>query len=58
MAAYTVREKSDERTGEYRENQAGEDRDPLQLDKNGSIVDPPPKYRQFFLNEERDLLGI
>lgn len=30
----------------------------LELDKNGSIVDPPPGYRQFFLNEERDLLGI
>jgi predicted ATPase len=30
----------------------------LELDKNGSIMDPPPGYRQFFLHEERDLLGI
>jgi hypothetical protein len=30
MAAYTVREECDERTGEYRENEAGEGRDPLQ----------------------------
>ena len=30
MAAYTVREERDELTGEYRENEAGEDRDPLQ----------------------------
>jgi hypothetical protein len=30
MAAYTVREERDERTGEYRENEAGEDRDRLQ----------------------------
>ena len=29
MAADTVREECDERTGEYRENEAGEDRDPL-----------------------------
>src|ERR1039457_2627164 len=28
--AYTVREECDERTGEYRENEAGKDRDPLQ----------------------------
>ena len=31
MAAYTVREECGERTGEYRENEAGEDRDPLHL---------------------------
>ena len=31
MAAYTVRQECDERTGEYRENEAGEDRDPLHL---------------------------
>jgi antirestriction protein ArdC len=30
-AANTVREECDERTGEYRENEAGEDRGPLQL---------------------------
>jgi CheY-like chemotaxis protein len=30
MAADTVREECDECTGEYRENEAGEDRDPLQ----------------------------
>jgi hypothetical protein len=30
MAADTVREECDERTGEYRENEAGEDRGPLQ----------------------------
>ncbi|MGO9255666.1 MAG: DUF3696 domain-containing protein [Bryobacteraceae bacterium] len=30
----------------------------LELDANGGITNPPPGYRQFFLNEERDLLGI
>jgi hypothetical protein len=30
----------------------------LELDTAGSIIDPPPGFRQFFLNEERDLLGI
>jgi len=30
----------------------------LALDNDGSIMDPPPGYRQFFLNEERYLLGI
>jgi len=30
MAEDTVREECDERTGEYRENEAGKDRDPLQ----------------------------
>ncbi|MGO4881934.1 MAG: AAA family ATPase [Bryobacteraceae bacterium] len=30
----------------------------LELDANGSIANPPPGYRQFFLKEERDLLGI
>ncbi|SPF35082.1 conserved hypothetical protein [Candidatus Sulfopaludibacter sp. SbA4] len=30
----------------------------LELDKNGSITNPPASYRQFFLNEERDLLGV
>ena len=30
MAEDTVRQECDERTGEYRENEAGEDRDPLQ----------------------------
>jgi len=30
----------------------------LELDKNGGIMDPPLGYRQFFLHEERDLLGI
>ena len=29
MATYSVREECDERTGEYRENEAGKDRDPL-----------------------------
>ena len=29
MAEDTVRQECDERTGEYRENEAGEDRDPL-----------------------------
>jgi len=29
MAAYTVREECDELTGEYRESEAGKDRDPL-----------------------------
>ncbi len=31
MAAYTIREECDERTGEYREMEEGEDRDPLHL---------------------------
>lgn len=30
----------------------------LELDRDGSITNPPPGYRQFFLNEERELLGI
>jgi len=30
----------------------------LELDKNGSITNPPAGYRHFFLNEERDLLGV
>jgi predicted ATPase len=30
----------------------------LELDRNGSITNPPEGYRQFFMNEERDLLGI
>ena len=30
----------------------------LELDFNGSITNPPPGFRQFFLKEERDLLGI
>jgi len=30
----------------------------LELDTEGNIVNAPPGYRQFFLNEERSLLGI
>ena len=30
----------------------------LELDRNGGIANPPEGYRQFFLNEERELLGI
>jgi predicted ATPase len=30
----------------------------LELDKRGSISNPPPKYRQFFLDEERRLLDL
>lgn len=30
----------------------------LELEENGSITNPPPGFRQFFLREERDLLGI
>jgi hypothetical protein len=30
----------------------------LELDANGSITNPPPGFRQFFLSEERELLGI
>ena len=30
----------------------------LELDAKGSITNPPPGFRQFFLKEERDLLGI
>jgi hypothetical protein len=30
----------------------------LTLDKDGNIANPPSDYRQFFLNEERSLLGI
>jgi hypothetical protein len=33
LAADTVREECDERIGKYRENEAGEDRDPLQSDE-------------------------
>jgi hypothetical protein len=31
MAADTAKEECDKRTGEYRENEAGKDRDPLHL---------------------------
>ena len=30
----------------------------LELAKDGSITNPPPGYRQFFLDEERKLLGV
>ena len=30
----------------------------LELDKDGGIANPPAGYRKFFLNEERDLLGV
>jgi len=30
----------------------------MELDTDGSIVDPPPGFRQFFMKEERELLGI
>jgi hypothetical protein len=30
----------------------------LELDANGSITNPPPGFRRFFLKEERELLGI
>jgi len=30
----------------------------LELDQEGNITNPPTGYRQFFLNEERDLLGV
>jgi hypothetical protein len=30
----------------------------LELAKDGSITNPPPGYRQFFLDEERSLLGV
>jgi len=30
----------------------------LELDKDGSITNPPTGYRQFFLEEERSLLGV
>lgn len=31
---------------------------PLNLDELGQIVDPPPSYRQFFLMEQRRMLGV
>ena len=30
----------------------------LKLDDSGSLVDPPPSYRDFFLNEQFDLLDV
>jgi hypothetical protein len=30
----------------------------LELDRSGTIVNPPPGYRRFFLEEERNLLGV
>jgi hypothetical protein len=30
----------------------------IELDKDGSIANPPASYRQFFLNEERTLLDV
>jgi len=41
MAADTLRQECDERTGEYRENRAGKDRDPLQP---GSSLANRPRY--------------
>jgi len=45
MPAYTVRQECDERTGEHRETEAGEDRDPLQqiqirYSEETAVVDP------------------
>jgi hypothetical protein len=40
MPAYTVRKECDERNGKYRENEAGEDRDPLQHPKIGILHHP------------------
>jgi hypothetical protein len=37
MAADTLRQECDERTGEYRENRAGKDRDPLQPVSKGGF---------------------
>ncbi len=31
---------------------------PIELDDNGELVDVPPGYRRFFLDEERRLLGL
>jgi predicted ATPase len=31
---------------------------PIELDDNGELVDVPPGYRKFFLDEERRLLGL
>jgi predicted ATPase len=30
----------------------------LELDESGAITNPPAEYRRFFLEEERDLLGV
>jgi hypothetical protein len=38
IAADTVRQECDERTGKHRENEAGEDRDPLHFGSDRSIV--------------------
>lgn len=31
---------------------------PIELDEQGNLSNPPPHYRDFFLNEERKLLGF
>jgi predicted ATPase len=31
---------------------------PIEIDENGELVDVPPGYRRFFLDEERRLLGL
>lgn len=31
---------------------------PIDLDRNGNLVNPPETYRQFFLEEDRQMLGI
>jgi hypothetical protein len=51
MAAYPVREECDERTGEYRENEAGNDRDPLQLVAWGTIQRMEPTTNSESTNE-------
>ena len=45
MAADTLRQECDERTGEYRENEAGEDRDSLQHSAHSACLAPHARLR-------------
>lgn len=43
----------------YFERQAGQVQvHPIEIDEQGNLVDVPPAYRSFFLDEDRRLLGI
>lgn len=39
-------------------NQSGANIHPIYIDKEGCLIDPPPSYRQFFLQEESRFLGV
>ncbi len=42
----------------FEQTKAGAQIYPIALDDQGNLVDPPPTYRRFFLEEERRFLGV